>query len=57
MPKHIELTEAHKEDQRTNLVGMPQGLGFGPADGWAALSKHFRGYPYLAPTGRVALPG
>ena len=57
MPKHIELTEAHKGDQHTNLVGKPRGLGFGPANGWAALSKHFEGYQDSAPTGRVALPG
>ena len=57
MPKHTELTEAHKGDERTNLVGRPRGLGFGPANGWTALSKHFGGYPDSAPTGRVALPG
>ena len=38
-------------------VGRPRELGFGPANGWAALSKHFGGYPDSAPTGRVALPG
>ena len=32
-------------------------LGFGPANGWAALSKHFGGYLGSAPTGRVTLPG
>ena len=32
-------------------------LGFGPTNGWVALSKHFGGYPDSAPTGRVALPG
>ena len=53
----MELTEAHKGDQCSNLVGRPRRLGFGPAKGWAALSKHFGGYPGSAPTGRVALPG
>ena len=57
MPQHTELIEAHKGDQHTNLVGRPRGLGFGPANGWAALSKHFGGYLDSAPTGRVALPG
>ena len=56
-PKHTELTEAHKGHQHTNLVGRPRGLGFCPANGWAALSKHFGGYPDSAPTERVALPG
>ena len=37
----MERTEAHKGDQCTNLVGRPRRLGFGPANGWAALSKHF----------------
>ena len=56
-PKHTELTEAHKGDQCTTLVGRPRRLGFDPANGWAAQFKHFGGYPGSAPTGRVALPG
>ena len=53
----LARTEAHKGEQCTNLVGRPRRLGFGPANGWAALSKHFGGYLGSAPTGRVALPG
>ena len=34
----MERTEAHKGDQCTNLVGRPRRLGFGSANGWAALS-------------------
>ena len=49
----MERTEAHKGEQCTNLVGRPRRLGFGPANGWAALSKHFGGYLGSAPTGRV----
>ena len=56
-PKHMEQTEAHKGEQCTNLVGRPRRLGFGPANGWAAVFKHFGGYLGSAPTGRVALPG
>ena len=42
---------------RTSLKGKPRGLGLGPANGWAALSKRFGGYPNSAPTGGAALPG
>ena len=42
-------TAAHKQGTSTNLKGGPQGLGFGPANGWAALSKRFGGYPNSAP--------
>ena len=41
-------TAARKQDTRANLKGR---LGLGPANGWAALSKRFRGYPNSAPTG------
>ena len=53
----MSVVGGDKGDQRTNLVGRPRGPGFGPANGWAALSKHFGGYPDWAPTGRVARPG
>ena len=39
------------------LKGRPRGLRLGPANGWAALSKRFGGYPNSAPTGGAALPG
>ena len=46
---------ARKQGSRTGLKGRPRGLGLGPANGWAALSQRFGGYPNSAPTGRVAL--
>ena len=48
---------ARKQATRTSLKGRPWGLGLGPANGWAALSKRFGGYPNSAPTGGAALPG
>ena len=50
-------TAARKQDTNANLKGRAWGLGFGPANGWAALSKCFGGYPNSAPTGGAALPG
>ena len=50
-------TAARKQGMRTSLKGRPRGLGLGPANGWAALSKRFGGYPNSAPTGGAALPG
>ena len=42
---------------RSERGGGGQGLGLGPANGWAALSKRFGGYPNSAPTGGAALLG
>ena len=50
-------TAARNQGTRANLKGRPRGLGLGPANGWAALSKRFGGYPNSAPTEGVALPG
>ena len=50
-------TAAHKRGARARIQGGPRGLGRGPANGWAALSKRFEGYPNSAPTGGAALPG
>ena len=50
-------TAAHKRGARARIKGRPRGLGLGPANGWAALSKRFGGYPNSAPTGGAALPG
>ena len=50
-------TAAHKQGAVASPKGRPRGLGLGPANGWAALSKRFRGYPNSAPTGGAALPG
>ena len=50
-------TAAHKQGARASLKGRPRGLGLGPANEWAALSKRFGGYPNSAPTGGAALPG
>ena len=50
-------TAAHKQGARASLKGRPRRLGLGPANGWAALSKRFGGYPNSAPTGGAALPG
>ena len=50
-------TAAHKRGARARITGRPRGLGLGPANGWAALSKRFGGYPNSAPTGGAALPG
>ena len=50
-------TAARKQGTRTSLEGRPWGLGLGPANGWAALSKRFGGYPNSAPMEGVALPG
>ena len=50
-------TAARKQGTRASLRGRPRGLGLGPANGWAALSKRFGGYPNSAPTGRAPLPG
>ena len=44
-------TAARKQGTRACLKGTPQGLGLGPANGWAALSQRFGGYPNSAPTG------
>ena len=48
---------ARKQGTRASLRGRPRGLGLGPTNGWAALSKRFGGYPNSAPTGRAPLPG
>ena len=50
-------TAAHKRGTRARIKGRPRGLGLSPANGWAALSKRFGGYPNPAPTGGAALPG
>ena len=50
-------TTARKQGTHASLKGRPQGLGLGPANGWAPLSKRFGGYPNSAPTGGAALPG
>ena len=50
-------TAARKQGTRASLKGRPRGLGLGPANGWAALSQRFGGYPNSAPTGGAALPG
>ena len=47
-------TAARKQGTRASLKGRPRGLGLGPANGWAALSKRFGGYPNSAPTGGAA---
>ena len=44
-------TGAHNQGVRTSLKGRPRALGLSPANGWAALSKRFGGYPNSAPTG------
>ena len=43
-------TAARKQGTCANLKGRTEGLGLGPANGWAALSKHFGGDLNLAPT-------
>ena len=53
---HPRTATAARKPQASK-AGRPQGLGLGPANGWAALSKHFGGYPNSAPTGGAALPG
>ena len=50
-------TAARKQGTRANLKGRPWGLGLGPANGWAAPSKRFGGYPNSAPTGERPCPG
>ena len=52
-----KATAAHKRGACARTKGRPRGLGLGPANGWAALSKRFGGYPNSAPTGGAALPG
>ena len=51
-PKHTELTEAHKGDQHTNLVGRPRGLGFGPANGVGGPMQALRRLPGLGSDGK-----
>ena len=52
-----KATAACKQGTRASLKGRPRGLGLGPANGWAALSKRFGSYLNSASTGRAALPG
>ena len=40
-------TTAHKRGARASPKGRPRGLGLGPTNGWAALSKPFQRLPEL----------
>ena len=50
-------TAAREQGMRANPKGRPRGLGLGPANGWAAVSKRLGGYPNSAPTKGAALLG
>ena len=50
-------TAARKQGTHANLKDRPRGLRLGSANGWAALSKRFGGYPNSAAMGGAALLG